>query len=935
MKPRRRSRRRWLVFAALALSGVVRAAGTPSIAFYYGSQPPAGMLSQFDWVVVEAANLPPPQLPALRRHGAEVFAYVSLGEIERWRGDTTGLGRELVLGRNPQWNTEVIDLTRPGWRDYILDRRIAPLWRQGYRGFFLDTLDSFELYAKDASQVARQRRALAGIIEAIHARFPGVKLLLNRGFGVLPQVHDVVVGVVAESLFKGWNAGTKTYTDVAAADRDWLLARLREVQQRYRLPVAVIDYLPPLQRQAAREDARRIQALGFTPWVSDAALDQMGVGAIEVMPRQVLMLYQLDAAGGNVAYESVNQYAAMPLEYLGFSPIYRNVREPLPADTLRGRYAGIVTWFNGPLAKPNRYRAWLLRQLGDGVPVAILGEPGVALDGELLQRMGLRAAGDFDSASAQVAAHDDLVGFETLPERLPDYQSGFLPARAGVTAHLTLRDSRGNTLAPVLTGAWGGLALSPWLIESAPGVYGPTSGEAGTGGHQRWILDPFGFFKTALHLPDMPAVDATTENGDRIATAHVDGDGFANRANLPGAPLAGQVLLERIFKRYDFPVAVSVIEGEIAPDGLYPKLAPQLERIARRIFRLPDVEIASHTYSHPFEWLALKPGTASGKYNLPIPGYRFSLAREIDGSVRYIDRRLAPPGKKTAIVLWSGSAVVPERALQLTRELGLANMNGGNTDITRANDSLTEVSPMTAPAGPYRQVYAPVMNDNIYTHGFTGPFWGFTRVIQTFELTDAPRRLKPITIYYHFFSGGRLASVEAVDKVYRYVLSRPVMPMFESTYSRLVEDFYRIGVARRLNGDWQITGATEDRTLRLPAGQWPDLVTSPQVVGVQVLPQGRYVALSGADRLDLRLTSRPPTVPYLERANGRIAQWQRRPDGFRLRVRGQVPLQITLAGLGGRCRVDAPGARRQPQSAGRLRLHYRGKDSGDVTVACR
>jgi hypothetical protein len=44
-----------------------------------------------------------------------------------------------------------------------------------------------------------------------------------------------------------------------------------------------------------------------------------------------------------------------------------------------------------------------------------------------------------------------------------------------------------------------------------------------------------------------------------------------------------------------------VIEAEVAPHGLHPQLSPRLEAIARQMFRLPHVEIASHT-AHPFVW---------------------------------------------------------------------------------------------------------------------------------------------------------------------------------------------------------------------------------------------------------------------------------------------------------------------------------------------
>ena len=48
--------------------------------------------------------------------------------------------------------------------DFFTNQVITPLWQQGYRGFFLDTLDSYQLVAKTPEARARQE---AGLIAAI------------------------------------------------------------------------------------------------------------------------------------------------------------------------------------------------------------------------------------------------------------------------------------------------------------------------------------------------------------------------------------------------------------------------------------------------------------------------------------------------------------------------------------------------------------------------------------------------------------------------------------------------------------------------------------------------------------------------------------------------------------------------------------------------
>ena len=261
----------WCVWCGVAL-----AANLPSTAFFYGSAVPAASLSKFDRVVVEAANVQ--DLPALRARGAKVFAYVSVGEAEGWRDSTRALPHSLFMGANAEWQSRVADLTQPGWKKFLIEDRMAALWAQGYRAFFLDTLDSYQRYATTPAAQAAQVAALVDIIRAIHQRFPGVALLFNRGFEVLPDVAPLAVGVVAESLFQSWNPGAQEFAAVSPQDREWLLMRLNEVRDRYGLPVTVIDYVAPTQAALAQETSRRIAALGFTPWVATPGLDVVFIG---------------------------------------------------------------------------------------------------------------------------------------------------------------------------------------------------------------------------------------------------------------------------------------------------------------------------------------------------------------------------------------------------------------------------------------------------------------------------------------------------------------------------------------------------------------------------------------------------------------------------------------------------------------------------------
>lgn len=886
----------WLCLALLLLTTRCLAA-EPSVALFYGANPPWNELRAFDVVVVDpdhaAVN------PAAHAHAdSSLFAYASLGEVHPSRPWFNDVPPRWQLGRNPAWGSVVLDASAPGYPAFVTDKIIAPLWDQGYRGFFLDTLDSWQLVAKTPEARARQQAGLIAAIRAIKARYPEARLIFNRGFEILPEVHALAWMVAAESLFSGHDHATNGVVPVSEADRAWLLARLQEVKERYHLPVLVIDYVAAGQRERARQTAEKIRALGMVPWVTTPALDALGVGAVEVLPRKVLVLWN-PSESRDIHYAEAQRLLSMPLAYLGLIPEFHPVNAPPPSGELAGRYAGIVSWLREPQALDGTgWLAWLRAQADKGLPLAIMGTFGSYQDVAGLRRFGIGIPQGEAGPGMRIAYQAPMMGFELpLLPRTNAVQPVRLAAQG--TPLLTLQRG-GETWHPAALTEWGGYVLAPYAVENLPG----------NTVSQRWYINPVSFLRAALRRDgSVPVPDVTTENGRRLFFSHIDGDGFASQFEGAGFRFASEVLRDEIITRYRLPVTLSVIEGEVGPSGLYPQLSPRLEKTARELYALPWVEAATHSYSHPFFWNRVEQAAngTEGQYeglHLDIKDYRFDLAREIAGSAEYINQRLLPAGKRTGLMLWTGNCVTTADALRAAQDAQLLNLNGGDTSITRSRNSWTLMAGLGLQRNGHFQVFAPNQNENVYTNQWTGPFYGFDRVIETFELTDKPHRFKPVNLYYHTYSASKTASLNALHRIYAWVAGQDLHPVFASDYIRKVQDFNSMVIARTPTG-YRVRGGGNLRTLRIPEGLQGvvDWEASAGVAGSHPAPEGTYLHLTGGSA-ELVAPASAATRPYLAEANARLTRFERNGNRLDFGLAGYVPLSFALGNARG-CRLRA------------------------------
>lgn len=844
-----------------------------SICFYYNEVDSVRELINFDRVVLDPANVTPKQIQTLKNTGVTVYAYLSVGEFDENVPESL---KPSVKSHNDEWDSAVMDVSDENWHKY-LEKQTALLKKAGFEGLFLDTLDSYYLYAdedENPEYFEKQVNGLKDAVEKIHKILPN--LIFNRGFEIFPRISFKPKAIAFESLYKGYNASDNTYTDVSEEDRKWLLEAVKPALKQG-VEVIAIDYLDDTDQKKRTELAKKIAELGFTPYVSDGMLYGFGTSYVYCIPKRVLTLY--DGRFSSQLISAAHTRIATPLEYLGYAVDTVDINSLNYSTIDKTRYAALVTYFDSVSSFTDHpeFDKYVQTHIGY-IPMLFLGT--IPQDPKTLNALGMQYGAE---VPPPYRLHKDDVLSKGLLNphfsKLDQVNALTISKKDGFKSLVYIENQKGNTSTLVFKAPWGGVAVSPYPVESL------------NNNTDTWLVDPFVFLDKMLNLPKIVAADATTESGRRILTSHVDGDGFPSRSWFKGTPLVSEVLFEHVFKGIDVPHTVSIIQGEIAKDGLYPKDSNMLEDVARKIFELPNVEIASHTFSHPFNWDMrwLESNLIYGEH-LNIPGYKLDYNKEMKGSIDYINTRLAPKGKKVKVFLWSGDANPTEDMVVKIDNLGIQNLNGGNTTIKKGEESLTNVSPTVCWYKDGVQVYAPQMNENVYTNEWTEHYDGFARAKETYELTGSPRRLKTISIYYHMYSGTYEASLKALTSLYDYALSQEVTPLFISDYARRARTLYETGLSKDLNGTLHIT-STGIRSIRVPKSfGYP---VSSDIVGFNDAIDGYYMILN-KKRNTVRFTKDHKIKAELKSANGIVEKWNRLGSKIEFAFKSYVPLTVSL-----------------------------------------
>ena len=221
---------------------------------YYGDNASTEYLNSFKAVVLD-----PDIYHSVFNIATETYAYISLGEVRKSRNFFQFVKEMSVLkGENPNWKgSYYISLKSGKWQEFVINYLIPLILSKGYKGLFLDTVDSL-------LKTNKNKPFTINFINNIRLRFPGIKIIMNRGFDIARYVK--VDGILFESTITTFNFKKKKY----------FFLKQRHI---FKIPKKIkkysIDYWTPTDFKTIKKIYNIALKRGYIPYVGEITLRQL------------------------------------------------------------------------------------------------------------------------------------------------------------------------------------------------------------------------------------------------------------------------------------------------------------------------------------------------------------------------------------------------------------------------------------------------------------------------------------------------------------------------------------------------------------------------------------------------------------------------------------------------------------------------------------
>jgi uncharacterized protein (TIGR01370 family) len=245
---------------------------------YYGTRLDP-QLSAFDVLVLDADSGLDLALIRMRAKAPQlILGYLALCEVHSSRSYAGKIRQaRQLLHESRYWpGSFYIDIRRPEWQRMVLDEIVPSILKAGFDGLFLDTIDDAAWLEAGDRPLSGTAAAAVALVREIRLSFPNRKLMLNRGFDLLPKLERDIDMVLAESILTT-SVGVER-KPIRAPQESYYerVSELRAAQARQTsLKLYSLDYWDPTDLAGIRDIYAIQRAHGFVPYVSTSTLTKI------------------------------------------------------------------------------------------------------------------------------------------------------------------------------------------------------------------------------------------------------------------------------------------------------------------------------------------------------------------------------------------------------------------------------------------------------------------------------------------------------------------------------------------------------------------------------------------------------------------------------------------------------------------------------------
>lgn len=244
---------------------------------YYHNELPPSAFEDYDIVVFDSEHHP--SIQSVQATGATVYGYISLGEVEQYRSHFEAVKEDgILLRENINWpGSYYVDMRSRAWTERVIYELVPEILRSGFDGIFIDTLDNpIELEWEDPVKYRGMADAAAMLVRTIAAEFPETKIIVNRGYEILPKVATAITGVLGESVYTTYDFQEKRAKPTTEDDYTYQVDMLKGLKKiNPDLVILTLDYWDISDTQRVRELYAKQRANGFLPYVATVDLHKL------------------------------------------------------------------------------------------------------------------------------------------------------------------------------------------------------------------------------------------------------------------------------------------------------------------------------------------------------------------------------------------------------------------------------------------------------------------------------------------------------------------------------------------------------------------------------------------------------------------------------------------------------------------------------------